>query len=300
MKFRYNLNLFVLSFISFFIALFLVSTFQRNDNLEYEKLYSSEEVIKINTGVLDNFEDLNVLNSQKEKYDLIIKNLKQKIKQKQLEDENKTIINYVFTPEYIEKYLIKSDKYLNISNIIYSKIFKNKNINIKIILTNKKSNIRGTYKNGTIIIYDVVNLSMQEMLGVFIHELGHYFDIEYLKKQVFFDVSDKFYYISWNDLKTLKPGSEKDDFVSGYAMTNKYEDFAESFTYYILSNEDFRTKSENNNKIKEKYNFFSKYIFKNDDFLNTNFKEGKSLSDYSRDTTKINFGVKNFLDYFKK
>jgi hypothetical protein len=46
-------------------------------------------------------------------------------------------------------------------------------------------------------------------------------------------------------------------------MTNKYEDFAESFTYYILHNEDFLTKSENSLVLKRKYDFFGKYVFRN-------------------------------------
>ena len=37
---------------------------------------------------------------------------------------------------------------------------------------------------------------------------------------------------------------EVKDFVSWYAMTNKYEDFAESFTYYILHNKDFLNKTK--------------------------------------------------------
>jgi hypothetical protein len=53
------------------------------------------------------------------------------------------------------------------------------------------------------------------------------------------------------------------DFVSGYAMTNKYEDFAESLTYYILHNKDFLDKTKTSRILKRKYNFFSFYIFPN-------------------------------------
>ena len=38
-----------------------------------------------------------------------------------------------------------------------------------------------------------------------------------------------FYQLSWIDINIMKAGLNTKDFVSGYAMTNKYEDFAESF-----------------------------------------------------------------------
>jgi len=47
-------------------------------------------------------------------------------------------------------------------------------------------------------------LSEEEMLSVFIHELGHYFDINYLEKKVLFDLSNNFYDISWDSLNVLK------------------------------------------------------------------------------------------------
>jgi hypothetical protein len=39
-------------------------------------------------------------------------------------------------------------------------------------------------------------------------------------------------------------------------MTNKYEDFAESFVYYILFNDDFRQKASLNVILQQKYDFF--------------------------------------------
>ena len=123
--------------------------------------------------------------------------------------------------------------------------------------------------------------------------------MKYLEKQVIYDISDKFYDISWDDTKTLKNWSDKNDFVSWYAMTNKYEDFAESFTYYILFNDDFRKKTWKSNLLEEKYNFFSNYVFKNDEFKKTNFKYEHDLTDYVRDSTKINFSIKNFLEYLQ-
>jgi hypothetical protein len=47
-------------------------------------------------------------------------------------------------------------------------------------------------------------------------------------------------------------------------MTNKYEDFAESFTYYILHNDDFLEKSRQSALLRAKYDFFSKYLFRDE------------------------------------
>jgi hypothetical protein len=46
-------------------------------------------------------------------------------------------------------------------------------------------------------------------------------------------------------------------------MTNKYEDFAESFTYYVLHNNDFYSKAKKSDILMNKYNFFKNNIFKN-------------------------------------
>jgi hypothetical protein len=50
-------------------------------------------------------------------------------------------------------------------------------------------------------------------------------------------------------------------------MTNRYEDFAESFTYYILHNKDFLKKTKKSIILKEKYNFFKNYLFTNEEFI---------------------------------
>jgi hypothetical protein len=89
------------------------------------------------------------------------------------------------------------------------------------------------------------------------------------------------------------------DFVSGYSMTNKYEDFAESFTYYVLHNRDFLEKSRKSNILRKKYNFFNLVLLKSEVFKNTDFSEKNIIKDYYRDITKINFSRKNFLQYLK-
>ena len=110
-----------------------------------------------------------------------------------------------------------------------------------------------------------------ETMTVFVHEFAHFVDLYYLQKKVNIDLSNKFYDISWESTKIMKENQSGKDFVSGYAMTNKYEDFAESFIYFVLHNADFLKKTEDSFKLKAKYYFLQKYIFKENIFLATDF-----------------------------
>jgi hypothetical protein len=106
--------------------------------------------------------------------------------------------------------------------------------------------------------------------------------------------------ISWDGTKVMRPGSNQKDFVSGYAMTNKYEDFAESFTYYILHNKDFLEKSQNSLLLKQKYDFFTQNLFKQEEFLHTDFSPDNEVQNYYRDTTKIQFELEKLLIFLEK
>jgi hypothetical protein len=83
-------------------------------------------------------------------------------------------------------------------------------------------------------------------------------------------------------------------------MSNKYEDFAESFTYYTLHNESFITKAKKSTALASKYDFFSQYLYKKKDFQKTNFSTSTNIKDYYRDITKINIDTTKFLQYIKK
>ncbi len=238
--------------------------------------------------------------NQKEKYDQIINDLRQKIEQKERELSSYEQVNFVYYPTILEKYLESSQWVKAIKETISSDIFSSKSMNFLLEFYKKKEKIRGKFYNNTIQMYGISELNTQEILSVFIHELWHYFDIIYLEKQVLYDVSDLFYTLSWSDINIMKAGGEKKDFVSGYAMTNKYEDFAESFLYYILFNDDFRQKAVESEILQKKYDFFSRKIFRNDEFKKTNFRLTDKIEPYYWDTTKIIFSLENFLDYLKK
>lgn len=140
--------------------------------------------------------------------------------------------------------------------------------------------------------------SDSERLKVFVHELGHIIDIFYLKKGIFSDPSDTFYAISWESFQTKKKDQKIHNFVSGYALSNKYEDFAESFAFYIFHNDDFLARANSDPVLRAKYDFFRTQIFSNDEFVGTSFQTA-AFSDYFWDTTKIQIDTKKYLYYMR-
>lgn len=98
-------------------------------------------------------------------------------------------------------------------------------------------------------------------------------DIYTLKKKLqTADPSEEFYTISWVKPNVMKAGLSGASFVSGYASTNQYEDFAESFTMYIFHNQEFLKRSKTNIIIQKKYNFLRTRIF-GDAFLGSEYEK---------------------------
>lgn len=133
-----------------------------------------------------------------------------------------------------------------------------------------------------------------EFMKLLTHEIGHYVDIYTLFSRGGVDVSDDFYSISWLDKTTKKPGEWLSSFVSGYATTNKYEDFAESFTFYIFHNEDFSARALSDESLRQKYLFFREKIFASWMFVGTDFRTSM-IPSYLWDTTKIPISLKKYL-----
>lgn len=97
----------------------------------------------------------------------------------------------------------------------------------------------------------------------------------------------------------MKKQLGQNDFVSGYAMTNQYEDFAESYVYYILHNRDFYSRSETSKVLREKYNFFETYVFTQKEFYKEAFSQDTEIKSYYWDITKISVDIKKFLQYLQ-
>lgn len=141
--------------------------------------------------------------------------------------------------------------------------------------------------------------TLSESIKVFVHELGHVIDIHFLKQTLLeADPSQEYYGISWVDMTTKKTGASIADFVSGYAMTNKYEDFAETFTYFIFHNNDFALRAKKSQVLASKYKFFKKYVFPDGEFIGTGF-ETRPIAQYNWDVTKIPIAMNKYLFYIK-
>lgn len=145
------------------------------------------------------------------------------------------------------------------------KTFKDKNLFVWVDLYKDKNDVRWKLKD-KINLYNVLNLEKKEFFSVFIHEFGHYVDLYYFQRNILNDISDDFGAISWEQSNILKLWLTLNDFVSGYAMTNKYEDFAESFAFYILFNDEFK-KIKILKFLNKKYLFFRQYVFTKWEFV---------------------------------
>jgi hypothetical protein len=62
----------------------------------------------------------------------------------------------------------------------------------------------------------------------------------------------QFFAISWTTETVLKKEATKNDFVSGYAKSDAFEDFAESFAMYVLHRNAFKERAKTNTAIAAK------------------------------------------------
>jgi hypothetical protein len=139
---------------------------------------------------------------------------------------------------------------------------------------------RGLAGKNTLILSG--NVSNEEFRALLVHELGHVFDLSESTaclsgtaksgESEFKDGNDKvylddpsvhFYRISWSNEKTTRAGSKPEDFVTGYASWDAFEDFGESMAYFVLHNDVFRERAKTNAALAAKYAWFQTYLFPN-------------------------------------
>lgn len=134
--------------------------------------------------------------------------------------------------------------------------------NFYVQYTNVKS--RGLGGKTTIIIAG--NVSDEEFAALLTHECGHVIHsnmtgTSYAGATDFHDGKDVFYAdspvvsffaISWTEANVLRADSKKADFVSGYADSDAFEDFAETFAMYILHRDAFEQRAKTNTAIAAK------------------------------------------------
>lgn len=171
---------------------------------------------------------------------------------------------------------------------------------------------RGLGGNSTIILR-CQNIGDRELVSVLVHELAHIHDSSVLAGSFFAgnssfmdgsapiyldDPSLEFYQLSFLDEFTLKPGAAEEDFVTGYAMTDPFEDFAETYNFYLLQGRTFRALSEQNEILQSKYLFMRDRVFAGQefDYSSSSEKQSESLVSYRNyDSTLLGFDLKKFL-----
>lgn len=277
-------EIFLFSFLLVFF-LFIIFIFKNYIFISEKEILKEESLINLS------------LESAKDDYTVSEENLSKILSDlKKKEKEEKIIYNYLPESFVFEEKLQNYKKYLDsffLSDIINKKIWK-----LEIILYKNSFEVRWRLKNKKIHIFDIYNQTKEEALSVSIHEFWHFLDLYILKKKVFKDLSEDFYNISWDERNIMKPWNNVFDFVSGYAMTNMYEDFAESFTFYILHNKEFKKRSEKSEKLKRKYEFFRNNIFIKEEFITEYFSF--PISDKNIwDTTKQHYDLEKFKYYLQ-
>jgi hypothetical protein len=146
-----------------------------------------------------------------------------------------------------------------------------------ISLVAQKWERRWRWWSRTIILHTPEMKWLQEFREVLTHELGHTIDLWMLvwsnttldpnfvlwTKTLFpiDDVSLWFYSISWTNSSTRKANAVYTDFVAGYAMTNPYEDFAETFNMYLWHQDVFREMMATSPVLQKKYAFMQKIMW---------------------------------------
>lgn len=162
----------------------------------------------------------------------------------------------------------------------------------------------------SIIILRGVNMDAGEMAAVLIHEIGHNVDLGYLGemdqseasqfsdgKSLIYegDPSLEFYRLSWENEQARKRTANNFDFVSGYAMSDPFEDFAESYVYYILHNADFKAKTQTSDIMLAKYRFMKDVVFKGKEY-STGVYKPEDLNRRPWDITVLSYNLENFLN----
>jgi len=159
-------------------------------------------------------------------------------------------------------------------NLLYHKNNFKKTIKMIFIDWN---NMRRWYASHHIVYLNVGNVkNNKEFFNVLIHELWHIFDLwvlnwsSKLKSRLYTEFSDsvfsvddpsiEFYKISWISEKIRRWWQSVRDFVSGYGMTDPFEDFAETFNVYMNHYLYFKYLAYNNYILQLKFDFIDRYF----------------------------------------
>lgn len=168
---------------------------------------------------------------------------------------------------------------------------------------------RGLGGDGVIILR-CLNVDNYELAAVFTHEVGHVVDASYLTGFVktghsgFFDFGKEvavddpslaFYRLSWNSATARKKSAVETDFVSLYAMSDPFEDFAETYMFYRIHGSSFRVLAQANSSMKAKYEFMKYRVFGGVEYGNDSVVDYRDTAHRQYDATVIPFNLKTFF-----
>lgn len=171
---------------------------------------------------------------------------------------------------------------------------------------------RGMAKKDHLILNSFSIDDDQELVSVLIHEIGHVTDLGFLVdksrfprpsefdygsfKVSHFDPSRQFYRLTWQDAYTIHPQKKRDDFVSTYSMTNPFEDFAESYNFFVLHKKNFIEKSQTNKTIAKKFEFLHRRVFFGQTY---DFYSAEHYPRLIADTTLLPFDLTKLVAYIE-
>ena len=174
------------------------------------------------------------------------------------------------------------------------------------VINNAKWVRRGNANRDTVTINLWWMTYDSEFFQVISHEMWHIVDLGWLQwtsrkkdsiftefgKPVFaLDDPSLDYYKYSRASETVRKGSMgREDFCSGYGMSDPFEDFAECHNLYLNHHDYFRMLAMNNSTVKKKYNYFSNlYGWK---YINDSEAKFEDRNNSYRvwDTTKIREG----------
>lgn len=161
---------------------------------------------------------------------------------------------------------------------------------------------------GDIVKIRCAGVSEEELAAVLVHEVGHVVDTGLIDEEdgaesgftdgshaVYTnDSSVDFYLISWETNNEFQDPTSSYSFVSEYAMTDPFEDFAESYLYYVLHGESFRRLSLVNSQLEAKYDFLRDYVFDGVEYRGFDLYTA-SLFDRPYDSTLLPYDLDGFL-----
>ena len=223
-------------------------------------------------------------------------------------DQPYSHVKFSMRTEEKDFYILNGDKKREIVSVL-EKLPKEHISTLQNVVLDYNPNAHRGLGGKSIIIIRAVDIDPTEFFAVMIHEIGHNVDLGYLgetsqkktsgfidgKKPVYeTDPSLDFYRISWENDKTRKKTAGNQDFVSGYAMTDPFEDFAESYVYYILHNKDFKSKTQNSDNLLAKYEYMKNTVFDGEEFETGEYLT-ENLNRQPWDITVLSYSLSAFL-----